>query len=108
IGTIRELLDGFKAGAFAKEAIPKILASVLENGHTVQRAIEAQGVESLDLKEVRELVDRVVKEREKFIRDRGESALGPLMGIVMKELRGRVDGQVISEILREKISQLLK
>jgi Glu-tRNA(Gln) amidotransferase subunit E-like FAD-binding protein len=30
------------------------------------------------------------------------------MGIVMKELRGRVDGQVISEILREKISQLLK
>ena len=26
----------------------------------------------------------------------------------MKELRGRVDGQVISEILREKIRQLLK
>ena len=34
-------------------------------------------------------------------------ALGPLMGIVMKELRGKVDGKVISEVLNERIRQLL-
>ncbi len=85
------------------------MASILENGHGVARAIETVGVEKIDLSEVREICSRVVRERESFIRERGEEkSLGPLMGIVMKELRGRVDGQVISEVLREKLRQLLK
>jgi glutamyl-tRNA(Gln) amidotransferase subunit E len=44
----------------------------------------------------------------KFILERGEASLGPVMGIAMKELRGRVDGKVLSEVLSEKIQQLLK
>ena len=108
VEVVRDVLSGLKSGLFAKEAIPKILQSVLENGHEVARAIEAVGVEKIDLEEVRHICDRVVRERESFIRERGEKSLGPVMGIVMKELRGRVDGQVISEILREKIRQLLK
>jgi len=108
VDVIKDVLAGLKNSLFAKEAIPKILQSVLENGHEVPRAIEAIGVEKIDLEEVRHICDRVVRERESFIRQRGEKSLGPIMGIVMKELRGRVDGQVISEILREKIRQLLK
>lgn len=108
VEVIKDVMAGLKTDNFAKEAIPKILTSVLENGHGVSRAVEVIGVEKIDLQEVREICDRVVKERESFIRERGENSLGPLMGIVMKELRGRVDGQIISEILRERIRQLLK
>jgi len=108
VDVVREVLEGLNRGAFAKEAIPKILASVLENGHTVAKAVEAAGVETVDIDAVRELCERVVKEREALVRERGESSMGPLMGIVMKELRGRVDGKVISEILRERIRQLLR
>ena len=108
VDVIKDVMTGLKANAFAKEAIPKILASVIENNVEVSKAVEAVGVEKIDLDSVRELCDRVVKERESFIRERGEKSLGPVMGIVMKELRGRVDGQVISEILRERIRQLLK
>jgi glutamyl-tRNA(Gln) amidotransferase subunit E len=108
IDVIKDVLSALKSSQFAKEAIPQILRSVLENGHDVARAVEAIGVEKIDLEEVRHICDRVVRERESFIRERGEKSLGPVMGIVMKELRGRVDGQIISEILREKIRQLLK
>jgi glutamyl-tRNA(Gln) amidotransferase subunit E len=108
VDVVKDVLAGLKSGTFAKEAIPKILASVLENGHEVARAVETVGVEKIDLGQVREICARVVKEKESFIRERGESSLGPLMGIVMKELRGRVDGQIISEVLREKIRLLLK
>ena len=108
VEVVKDVISGLKSDNFAKEAIPKILASVLENGHGVARAVEAVGVEKIDLEEVREICSRVVKERESYIRERGENSLGPLMGIVMKELRGRVDGQIISEILREKIRLLLK
>jgi glutamyl-tRNA(Gln) amidotransferase subunit E len=108
VDVVKDVLSGLKSDSFAKEAIPGILASIIENGHGVARAVEAIGVEKIDLEAVRELCARVVKERESFIRERGENSLGPVMGIVMKELRGRVDGQIISEILREKIRLLLK
>lgn len=105
--TMKEVMTRLKAGAFAKEAIPRILASVLENGHDVARAAEAVGAESVDMDSVRNLCDRIVMEKEKLVRERGEASIAPLMGLVMKELRGKVDGKIISEILRERIRQLL-
>ncbi len=107
VETMRELMAGLNKGVFAKEAIPQILASVIENDYPIAKALEMLGVETVDLDQVRSVCERVVRERESFIRERGEGALGPLMGIVMKELRGKVDGKIISEILREKIRQLL-
>jgi glutamyl-tRNA(Gln) amidotransferase subunit E len=107
LDVMKDVLANLKAGAFAKEAIPEILTSVLRNGHSVDRATETLGMEKIDLDSVRAVCDRVVREKEKFIRERGEDSLGAIMGLVMKELRGKVDGKVISEILHERIKQLL-
>jgi len=108
IETVKDVVEGVKNGLFAKEAVPAILLSVLKYGHSVHRAAEALGVETIDLSEVESLCSHVVSERESFIRERREASLGPLMGIVMKELRGKVDGKVISDILSEKIARLLR
>jgi glutamyl-tRNA(Gln) amidotransferase subunit E len=108
VDTIREVLKAFSEGAFAKEAIPDILVWLLKNeGQTLAKGIESLGMETIDTREVEELCDRIVKEREGFIKERGEGALGPLMGIVMKELRGKVDGKIISDILSVRIRRLL-
>lgn len=107
LDVMKDLLAGLRAGSFAKEAVPSILKWVLESGQGVSRAVEALGIGSVGLDVVKEACERVVREREAFIRERGEGSLGPLMGIVMKELRGRADGKVISEILRERIRLLL-
>ena len=105
---VRELLSALDKGTFAKEAIPDILNWMLKNDvWDVEKASESLGVSSVELSDVRAICERVVKERESYIKERGKSALGPIMGIVMKELRGKVDGKIISEILNEKIEQLL-
>jgi len=57
--------------------------------------------------DVEAVVRRIVAEREAFARERGMGALGPLMGVVMQELRGSVDGKVISETLRRELQRLL-
>ncbi len=109
VETVKELLLAMSRGAFAKEAIPDLLSWMLKNDvWDVARASDSLGVESVAVEDVRAVCDRVVREREAFIRQRGEAAaLGPLMGIVMKELRGKVDGKVISEVLSERIRRLL-
>jgi len=57
--------------------------------------------------ELRAIADRVVQERLAFIRERGHSALGPLMGPMMKEVGGTVDGKKVSQVLREAIRNVL-
>jgi glutamyl-tRNA(Gln) amidotransferase subunit E len=49
-----------------------------------------------------------VNQKKKFIREKRERAVGPLMGIVMKELRGKVDGKVINKMLVEKVKEVLE
>jgi len=107
IDVMKDVMECLAKDMFAKEAIPEILTSVLKNGHDVASAIQMLGMERIDLTEVRDLCARIVKEREGLIKERGENALGPIMGIAMKELRGKVDGKILSEILGELIRQRL-
>ena len=60
------------------------------------------------INEVEEAVDEILKERLDFVIERGMSAMGPLMGLVMQRLGGSADGKVVSKILREKIDSITK
>ena len=73
----------------------------------IARAMEGAGILKADLEAVRAVCDRIVLERSEFIRERGEASLGPLMGVAMRELRGKADGKVISEVLTESIKRHL-
>jgi glutamyl-tRNA(Gln) amidotransferase subunit E len=102
-----ELFVHLAKGAFAKEAIPAILSALDEEpGVAMTDAIaSAIGGGDVDLDGV---IARVVEERRDFIKQRGQASLGPLMGPVMSELRGKVDGQLISERLKVAIAQVLE
>ena len=43
-----------------------------------------------------------------FILEKGERAVGPLMGIVMAKYRGKVDGKEINRLLKTKVQQILR
>ncbi|MDI6866572.1 Glu-tRNA(Gln) amidotransferase subunit GatE [Methanoculleus sp.] len=111
---ILALLSAVEAGRAAKEAIPEILTelarrpqeSSLAPEERVDAAIQ-KVAPSVSKADVEAIVRRVVAEREGFTRERGMAALGPLMGVVMKELRGSVDGKVVSEALRRELERLL-
>ena len=57
---------------------------------------------------VESAVDEVLAENVDMIRDRGMGAMGPLMGAVMGKLGGAADGKVVSDILKEKISNMVE
>ena len=46
-------------------------------------------------------------ERAEFVTQKQKGALRPLMGVVMQEVRGSVDGKVMSELLRKEIELVL-
>ena len=56
--------------------------------------------------EAEKVIAELVKKNGKMILEQGERALGPLMGDAMKELKGKVPGKEISEILKREIKKL--
>jgi glutamyl-tRNA(Gln) amidotransferase subunit E len=103
-----ELFKLLSANTFGKEAVPDILKFLANQPEkSVERAIEEIGL-GVDKGEVEVLIADIVNQKKKFIREKGARAVGPLMGVVMKELRGKVDGKVINKILDEKVKEVLE
>lgn len=107
----RHFIDIFKnlsANAFAKEAVPDILKFLAKKPEMdVAKAIEEIGL-SVNMVEVERLIEDIVNAKRDFIKEKGARAVRPLMGVVMNELRGKVDGKVINRILAEKVKAVLK
>jgi glutamyl-tRNA(Gln) amidotransferase subunit E len=78
----------------------------LAKGQDIDTAISAVAP-SISREEVRAVICAAITEREAFVREQGMRAVGPLMGVVMKELRGRADGKVISELLKEEVGRIV-
>jgi len=83
----------------AEEAL-KILCS--EKPDKEELASRIGGAEDLD-----RFIEQLIQEKGDFIAEKGEHAFKPLMGLVMKEFRGKVDGRVVAEKLRSAINKAL-
>ncbi|MFP3871605.1 MAG: Glu-tRNA(Gln) amidotransferase subunit GatE [Candidatus Natronoplasma sp.] len=99
-----EIFERFEDGEFAKEGIPDLLKEV-SKGKSVDEALDAAGLEVVGEEEIREKIIEVVEDRIDFVEEREMGAVGPLMGVLMKELKGKADGERISQILREEIQK---
>lgn len=107
-GRFMEALSLVAGEGVAKEGIPQLLVTMATNpGFSASEAAKAAGLSGVDQGGVEEVVAGIVAEKEAFVRERGEAALGPLMGLVMKELRGKADGALVSAALRREIDRLL-
>ena len=103
-----EVFSALLKGWYAKEAIPAILKYlVMHPNSSVEDAIQGCGFQPTGEEEIVLVVRRIVAERKDFVKERGISALGPLMGLVMKELRGKADGKLISTTLHEEIVKVI-
>jgi len=102
---VREVFALVKAGAFAKEAVPDLLREMARSGRRAGDAAKELGLAGATRDEVRRVVDEVVTANADLIATRGEGAMAPLMGKAMERLRGRADGKLVSEVLRERLKR---
>jgi len=103
------LLEAFlclKEGSFAKEAMPDVLRQMAQ-GKGAREAVESLGIHKVGSGEAEDAIAAIVKEREPFVREKGQAAAGPLMGVVMERLKGKVDGKTASDLLKKEIAKLL-
>jgi len=99
-------LDLVSDGELANEGIGPVLTELAADPSlTAEAAIEAAGLSGVDREAVRETVVEVIERNAEQVDSEGMAAFSGLMGECMGALRGKADGEVVSELLREEMGE---
>jgi len=88
----------------AKESLEMIFESIMSGkSKTISESIKSNALSTIEDAELHKMLDELVRSNLKIIEDQGLRSMGPLMGLAMKTLRGKVDGQKLNQLLEDKI-----
>jgi len=98
------VFEMISANKMVKEGILEVLR-VLANtpSKTASVASSELGLEMLGKEDIEKLIMQVIESKRDLIKERGTDAMQPLMGLIMERVRGKVDGKLVSSLLKEKI-----
>lgn len=95
-------------GKIAKDSVSKLTLAIINNPEGEIEAIaENENLTLLSNAKVQEIIASIVAENEAMVKERQMAAMGPLMGMSMKQLKGKADGSTVNKIVKEEIQKLL-
>jgi glutamyl-tRNA(Gln) amidotransferase subunit E len=97
-----DLFSSIKKKTISKEAIPNILETVCKEKISVNAAIEKSGLKGLSEEQLREIVRKVIRVYPHLVK---ENKISALMGEIMKEVRGRIQGSIVQKVLNEELKK---
>lgn len=96
-----ETFELLNTGKVAKEAIVEILAQLAKEPETsAEEVVKKLKLQKISVKELGKIIDKTISENKKLA---DEKQFQVLMGFVMRRVRGRIDGEIVSEELKKKL-----
>ncbi|HEX2232482.1 MAG TPA: Asp-tRNA(Asn)/Glu-tRNA(Gln) amidotransferase subunit GatB [Thermoleophilaceae bacterium] len=92
--------------AVSASAAKEVLAVMAAEGGDPQAIVDAQGLGRAGEDELEGIVDRAIAEQAdaaEKVRQGNEKAIGAIMGVVMRETKGRADGAEVQRMIRDRI-----
>ena len=106
---IFRLFELLEKSEIAKESIEIIFENIMsKKSKSVEEAMKNASIESINEKDLDQIIKDIVDKNQEIIKNQKERAIGPLMGIVMKELRGKASGEIINNLLLKNIKKKLE
>jgi glutamyl-tRNA(Gln) amidotransferase subunit E len=101
---IKEIFRAVSLGEVTKESVGDIYTWLSKNeGKTVREAAAALGLKMLSREDLEKLVERVLAANKASIEKLGKGAFGLVMGLVMKEARGKASPEQVSQVVKQKL-----
>ncbi|MFX1314913.1 MAG: Glu-tRNA(Gln) amidotransferase subunit GatE [Promethearchaeota archaeon] len=105
----KEIFFDLKNKKIGKEAIEEIMIIKTDFPNlTIDQAKEKLNIEIISLEDLKIIIEEIVKKNKGLIKEKEMRATGPLMGEVMKKVRGKIDGAIVSKELKNSIKKILE
>ena len=109
--TTQHLKDIFQLLAdskIAKDSITKLTTCVIQSpDEEIKTTAENNNLTLLSQEDVTKIIEDIVNKNESMVKERQMGAMGPLMGMSMKKLKGKADGSIVNKIVRQSIQKML-
>ncbi len=107
-----EILKSFQlleVGKIAKESIEMIFENIMAGkSHTTEDAMKNTSIETINESDLDKIIEKIVEKNQDMVKNQKERSVGPLMGIAMKELRGKASGEIVNNLLLKNIKKKLE
>lgn len=114
LNDILSVFNLLKENKISKDAIDEIIKKIaIEKEKDSIHDIDSEKIAKdlnlllLDEDDVENTIEKIIIKNKSMVEERKMGAIGPLMGISMKELKGKADGKLVNKILKEKIEKLI-
>ena len=105
---LSDVLGRVERGSFSKEGVPQLLKRMIEHDECAEDAVSVLKLCGTSDSQVEEIIDRILAEKRDFIIEKRERSAAPIMGLIMKELRGKADGKLLNDLLTMKLNKILE
>ena len=103
-----EIFSLLEEGNISKDALKDLMVEVSKKPDgDVGVIAEEANLTLLSEDAVRDIIHEIATQNESMIKERQMGAMGPLMGMSMKKLKGKADGSLVNKIVREEIQNLM-
>ena len=100
-----ELLE---VGKISKESIEIIFENIMAGkAKNTEEAMKNTAIEAVNESDLEKIIEEIVEKNQEIIINQKERAVGPLMGIAMKKLRGKASGEIVNKLLLKNIRKKL-
>ena len=104
---ITELFELLADDKIPKESLEIIFENIMSGkSDTVSDAIQSTDVTSMNEGELNAILDEIIQKNMELVKELGENAITTLMGIAMKQVRGKASGQTVNVLLLKKIQEI--
>ena len=105
----KEIFKDLKNKRIGKEAIEDIMIIKADFPDlTIEQVKEKLSIESISIDDLKKVIEEIVNKNIDLLKKREMRAIGPLMGEVMKKVRGKIDGAIVSKELKNSITKKLE
>lgn len=96
------------ADKISKDAVGDVLVGVLKEKSSPEEVAQKLNLMMLSEEDVAQIIRGIVSSNENMVQERNMGSMGPLMGMAMKELKGKADGKLVNKLLKEEIQKYVK
>ncbi len=102
---LEELFGSLGSGELMKEALGDVFTWLSKNPEgTVADALAALSLKMLSRDEIEQVIDRVINENKVQVQKLGPKAQGLVMGLVMREARGKANPELVGQLIKQKLT----
>ena len=103
---LKETFALVENGKIVNEAVSDVLVGLIQENASPEKTARKLNLIMLSEGEVEDIIDELISENIKIIKERGMGAMGALMGKSMQKLQGKADGKLVNKFLKDKIQNI--